>query len=392
MSGGSDRRLRIAFVGTGRRMRGVYLPVTRALGDILEPVGCASRERDKGEAAATGMGLPWYPGVDALIDGAKPDLIALCVPPAANVALARSVIGRKVAVLMETPISPSLSEARALTREVEAAGAIAGVAEQKPFLPLEQLKRRAIEAGAVGRVTVAHNGFRGYDYHAIAQLRAYAGGAACVRARCLSLDLPLAPFQRGDGTQNRAPVERWDFATVETAAGTLLVHEFSDAFKAAPFRTGGAFRAFGSAGTLADDGLAAAGPDGATLFAPYAIEGGGEGRAPLRMTARWSGGEAVWENPFPDHGLADDQIGLACHFFALRLAVLEGKRPLYCLNDALADLEIMAALRLSARLGGAPVRLPLSLPRVAAAFALSPLQWARVAKSLASRAARKARR
>ena len=384
----SGGRLRIAFMGAGRRMAGVYLPVARALGDFLEPVGFASRDKAKGEAAAAEMGLPWFPDLPGLVEGARPDLIALCVPPAANAGLALQAIARKVAVLMETPVSPSLSEARALARAAAAAKAVVGVAEQKPFLPLEQLKRKVIEAGALGRVSVAHNAFRSYDYHAIAQLRAYLRGDACVRVRCLSRSAPLRGKPGPDGAPGRPRLEKWDFATVETASGALLVHEFSDAYKSSAFRIGPGLKVFGETGTLADGELAFQGSDGVTHTVRVEGYEAGAPRAPRRLSFALEGIDAAWDNPFADHALADDQVGLACHFAAMRDAVLAGSPPLYGLRDAIADLEIVAAMRLSSRLGGCAVNLPLSLPREAAAIAFTPALWGRVLGAILRRGAK----
>ena len=360
-------------------MQGVYLPVVRALGDRLEAVGFTSRDSGKGASAAAELGLPWFPHMAALAREAKPDLIALCVPPAANVPLAREAMRLRLPVLMETPVSPRLGEARALVRDALREQALIGVAEQKPYLPMEQFKAKLIASGALGRVRLAQNDYRSYDYHAIAQLRAYLPrrGGGCRRVRCLSVQTPLPSFRGQDGRATRPRMEKWDLATLEMGDGSILIHNFSDASKSAPFRIRPLQRVLGEAGSLADTEIAGVGPDGAAFRTEVGVEWDGARRAPLRLTAHWPGGSAVWENPFPETGLGEDQIALACHFMAMRDASRGKGGPLYSLSEALIDLEILTAMRFSARMGGAAIPLPFGPAKAARMVAASPVLWGR---------------
>lgn|GEM_PF-5990689 len=382
-----DTRLRIAFVGAGRRMGGVYLPVIRAMARHWDVVGCTTRNRDTGETSARTLGIPWFPDLAVLVRDAKPNVVALCVPPSANVGAAREAIRLGMAVLMETPVSPSLGEARRILREAETARAVVGVAEQKPSLPLEQFKRKVTAAGVLGRIVLAQNDFRSYDYHAIAQLRSYAAtGVPCVSVRCLTRRHTLRPYLRaGDAPGSKKPrAEKWDFATVAMADGMVLAHNFSDAFKSTPFRIRPSLRLYGKAGSLVDDELSAVDERGETFAVRVEADPGEHpGQAARRLGVNIPGlGEITWENPFADLELSDDQVALASHLDAMRFAVTAGSPPLYSLREAVQDLEIISAMRVSALLGGSTINLPLNLLKVAAGVALSPPLWGEAARSL----------
>jgi predicted dehydrogenase len=382
----NEKKLRVAFVGAGRRMRNVYFPVVKALSGTLDPVGCSTRTRVTGEATAKELGIPWYPDTASLIKNTQPDLVALCLPPSANVSLALEVILHGRAVMMETPVSPSLSEGYRLLKVADSANALVGIAEQKPFMPWEQFKHKLIVAGVLGKIRVAQNDFRSYDYHAIAQLRAYNqfGSSTCKRVRCLTFRTPISAFTNALGQTYKSRMETWDLATIETKQGQVLIHNFSDAYKSVPFRIQPTLKIFGESGTLIDGVLSGIDSKGLAYNAKVNAEADPTGKTIRRLTVQYSSGEIIWENPFSNLDLADDQIGLACHFEAMRLAIhsKEGAAPLYSLREAIADLEVMAAMRISAKFGGATVTLPLNLTMVALSVALSPLLWPRALAAL----------
>ena len=167
------KRMRIAFVGAGNRVRKIYLPVLQALEQQCLVVGVTTRSRTSGVEAEKTLGCPWYDSISKLTEATQPDLLMVSVPPQNNAAAATQALATGYPTLLETPLALNLPEAQAVTQLANSSNTQVAVVEQKPFLPYEIFKRQLIDSGALGRVTVVQNDFRAYDYHAIAQLRRY---------------------------------------------------------------------------------------------------------------------------------------------------------------------------------------------------------------------------
>ena len=350
--------LKVGIVGAGRRVRDLYVPVLHALRDTFEVVGGVSRTRVSAERLAAMAGGRAYDSLPAL-RAERPDLLVVAVDAASNARVALEAIASGLPVLLETPIAADLPSGRRVVQAAARGGQPVGIAEQKPFLPWECFKRRLIDAGVIGRVTVVENDFRAVDYHAIAQLRRYLpADAAPLWVRAVRVRAALDPFVSNTGERVPAGPETWMLATITFTDGLLAVHHASTAYKKAPFRMAASLRAYGTRGSIVGSEVAALDASGCTARLHIGGPDGtaSDGRAADRLVATWSGGaDITWDSPLPGAGLDDDQLGLAQHLLAMRDSVTRGSRPLYGPHDALLDIEIGDATERSARRGGVPV-------------------------------------
>jgi hypothetical protein len=99
-------------------------------------------------------------------------------------------------------------------------------------------------------------------------------------------------------------------------------------------------------------------------------------------------GKVEWHNPYADHSLNDEQIAVACHVDAMLRVAAHGAWPLYSAAQALKDIELLRALSYSARLNGAPVRLPIAPLFQQARLAFSPHEVGRIVNKFAGRLTR----
>lgn len=350
------RRLRVGIVGAGDRIRTLHHPVLAALRDKFEPVGFTTRSRQTSDAFSSETGIPAFPDAASMVASGKPDLLIMAVSKSSIPRVVNQLIELGVPLLLETPLAQSVRTGRQILGRINRSRLIVGIAEQTPFLPVEQMKRRLIDLGVIGPVVAAHNDFLSYDYHGIARLRSHIGNArsplsiSAVETRTCNAKAVAGP--------NASRPETWTLASVLFDDGAALVHHYSAAYFDAPFRGPRTFRVHGTAGSLVDDEIVVADANGQTQRS--VITRVMEAGRLLELSARTPLGEVRWVNPYSSHSLSDEQIAVATLLDRMRNAILFGGLPAYTASEALADIEFLAAMRYSARLGGAAVRMPLN--------------------------------
>lgn len=336
-----EPRVRVGLIGAGARMRDCHAPVLEALYDRFEVVGVTSRSAQGREALAQARGWKAFDSMPALVAGGRPDFLLVAVGTEANVPVLYQAMGFGLPLLAETPLCWNERDGRALVRQARGRGIALGILEQFPFTPAEQLKRKLIALGAIGAVTAAVNDFASYDYHGLAQLRAYAGyglQAQCVSARRVQF----------------GPAEQWLLGTIRMTGGVLLLHNYSAGYAMLPTRPPGALRVLGQSGSLVGE---------QAIFVDR--KGGARTSAPFIRTPRSIGvahpelGHVEWEDPFADSPLTEEQRAVALHVQAFRGVVRHDGVPLYSGAQALGDIELLRALYYSAERDGAQVRVPL---------------------------------
>lgn len=363
----NHERIKVGIVGAGDRVQHIYGPVLRALSDRIEVSGFFARDRTKGEAFAASSGWPYFASLDELVQGAQPAFLIVAVNGAANVGVLYDAIGRGLPILTETPITWDERAARGIVEFAAKRGVQVGVAEQFPNLPAEALKLKLIGLGVLGSITSAINEFATFDYHGIAQLRAYLGGQRqAVSARAVEQDFGRTGVIDGvvPPISTLSWPERWLLGTVQHADGALLVHNYSSGYSVLPTRPQGRLLVHGNCGSLVDDNLLVVnrrtGETHHSAFQRDVVDG--EGGALLRrvFVATPELGEVEWRNPFARHALNDEQIAVATHVDAMIQVARHGALPLYPAASAAQDMEYLRALSYSARRGGAPVGFPVA--------------------------------
>lgn len=114
----------------------------------------------------------------------RPELVAVCTPPASHVAIARRAVGCGAHVFVEKPVSHSEEGLDELEEEARRAGRVVQVGYNLRFHPGLRSLRAEMCAGAIGRVLWAHVEFGQYlpdwrpwqDYRQSYTARAALGG------------------------------------------------------------------------------------------------------------------------------------------------------------------------------------------------------------------------
>ena len=281
--------LRVGFIGASKRVCEMHLSVVDYLG--YEVVGFTSRSNSSAYRLESRSGASRFESQEQL--ARECELLIVAVSDDLSEEIVTSLANLNVPLLCETPIAWTIEGVqRIMSHEFSKIG----VAEQFPFLPLEQVRRRVLPQ--LGRIKSVINDGAVYSYHGIAQLRQYLDGQ------------PM--YARGD--------------TVKFNSGQTLTHREHSAQPS--------FRIVGTEGEIVDETLT-------VNNRTYSVERGADGTISLA-------GER-WQNPYP--GLTDEQVAVA--------TVIEGMKgnPVYCPQQFGADIEIVQALRYSKT--GAKIKFPL---------------------------------
>ena len=145
MSGANT--LRVACFGAGYFSQFHYGSWARM--DDVTLVGSCDRDIVK----ARGTGLPAYSDLSKMLAEQSPDLLDIILPPASHAVAIRTALKAGIKwIICQKPFCVSLSEAKSITAEAEAAGATIVVHENFRFQPWYRAIKEAIEQGMVGNV------------------------------------------------------------------------------------------------------------------------------------------------------------------------------------------------------------------------------------------------
>ncbi len=360
------RRLRVGLVGAGDRIRSYHLPVLRALADRYEIVGAVGGPGRALHEVAAATGVEAFADPGTLVAGASPDLLVVGVATHAIDTAIGPLVELGVPLLLETPLCWRVRSGRDVVARIRELELPVGVAEQTPFLPVEQVKSLALQRGVIGPVEAVDNDGRYFEHHALAALRTHLAGERRPE-RALSTGL-VSSGRAGDGST--ALLSR---SHVVYSDGAMLRHCSYDG----QTPSGSAhFRIDGADGSFVDESLVVWMPGGATWSS--SIERVTDGGRLRGVRLELPDGEVTWDNPFRDHDLDDERIAIATLLDAMRDSVFHGTDPLYTPEMALIDIEMAAAFHSAGR-SGAAVPLPLR-PRREQLRRLSPRTLGRTAR------------
>lgn len=98
------------------------------------------------------FGLKAYPDLDSLLSDKSVRAVVVCAPAGAHGAIVKACAAASLSVLCEKPLAPSLAEGVEMARACQSAGVRLAYGSTYRFLPAVAEARRAIEAGAIGRI------------------------------------------------------------------------------------------------------------------------------------------------------------------------------------------------------------------------------------------------
>ncbi|MCV2888795.1 Gfo/Idh/MocA family protein [Ruegeria aquimaris] len=140
-------RLRVACAGAGYFSQ--YHLGSWSRMDNVDLVGTC--DRDIARASATG--LPGFDDLARMLTETQPDLLDIILPPEAQAEAIRTALAQGIkAMICQKPFCRDLAEARQITAEAEAAGALLVIHENFRFQPWYRAAKQAIDGGRIGAV------------------------------------------------------------------------------------------------------------------------------------------------------------------------------------------------------------------------------------------------
>ncbi len=140
--------LRALVVGTGFGCR-IQVPALRGAG--FEVVGLVGNDAARTAERATANGVPQsFTDLGEAIEATGADAVAISTPPDSHAPLTLQALARGCHVLCEKPFALNGAEARAMLSAAEAAGKVHMIGHEFRFEPLRATVQRAIAEGMIG--------------------------------------------------------------------------------------------------------------------------------------------------------------------------------------------------------------------------------------------------
>ncbi|MEM6311706.1 MAG: Gfo/Idh/MocA family oxidoreductase [Pseudomonadota bacterium] len=231
--------------------------------------------------ATENFGVPVVDSVDAALIH-NPQVVDIVAPPRAHAALIRATLAPGRVIICQKPFCISLEEARAVTHEVEAAGARLVIHENFRFQPWHRTIKSVLDSGRIGQVYSARFALRPGDgrgpnayldrqpaFQTMPRLLVHETGVHFIDLFC---------WLFGDATDVYADLRQLNPALQGEDAGTLILthksgaqshfegNRLADHATDAPRRTMGEMEIIGEGGTLTLNGY------GQIHFRPFGAE------------------------------------------------------------------------------------------------------------------------
>jgi predicted dehydrogenase len=358
----------MAVAGAGTRAR-VHLAALAAVPRYWRLVGVCDVRSERAEAAGRQYDTPSFSDPIALLEVTKPDALYIVVPPDGHHSLALAAAERGVHVITEVPISITLPLAHLMIHACNRHNVVLEVAESIQRSPREQVRQEVVRRGLLGRPTLGRMTYASGSYHGLSAVLSLLGGTPA-QAWGWVHDVPTVPHTDFTGLRKMAHdwelgVYRWPVEGASGHPGPTLIYEH-------PPRP--ASRGLNYWEVVGPHGMSAG--DDVVL-----VEGGNDRPTERRYTMQpemttVDGVEVVarlvlptnppivWENPVLGKwepgitGRAGD-FGAAWQLLSFYESIADGKPAWYGAEAARRDIELLIALRDSARHGSRPVALPL---------------------------------
>jgi D-apiose dehydrogenase len=121
----------------------------------VEIVALANRELDRGREVAAKYGISRtydWSELDTMLEREKPDFIDIITPPETHLHAVRLAAQRRIAVICQKPLAPTLEEAAAVVETTRRAGVRFMVHENWRWQPWYREMRRQLDAGTLGEL------------------------------------------------------------------------------------------------------------------------------------------------------------------------------------------------------------------------------------------------
>lgn len=368
----SSLPVKVGFVGVGQRIQEIYLPILKQLSHRYEIVGFTTRSSESLEKFKENTGLSAFDNASDLVRLGKPDFLIVAVADNATEKTLMNLLDLKVPLLTETPLAWSISSGRKILLQAKINNVLLAVAEQTPFLPMEQFKKILNDQGVLGQIYAVYNDFNAYSYHSIAQLRRYLKGSPThVRSHVYHFGTDCNIQFR-----NKFVDIEWQFGSVSFDDQSTLFHHYGNHYVLSDICFPQVTRLYGKVGVMVGNEIKLFNQNSSQLEVVVVKQQENEKHILESISASLPNiGTLTWENPYAEYFFSDQEIAVATVLDGMAKAVLEEGQPLYTGEEFLNDIEIVQAFRYSELRSGATIRLPLNEKLQKILMVTNPFYW-----------------
>lgn len=299
-------------------------------------------------------GCKAYTNLLKMLKEDKPDVLLNGIAPDGNPMVVGLAAKHGVNAITEIPIAPTLQAADMMIDAAKQNEVKLEVTEQVYLWAQEQLKRKIIDDGLIGEITHVRLWYTNKaDYHGINAVRMLVRSRA-KRVMGFSGKVPVPNFVSYEG--DLITHDFWDCAVIEFENGVVCL--FEDPPRG---RMSGRWDIEGSKGQLVGDDLYIGSSSEFNHFPLEYEYTTVDGERVLDHVRVETDPPVIFENPFSKYMAADtDEVARMQLLVGFHKAVTEDVEPEYGPLNARRDLEILFALRESARRGNVWMDLPLT--------------------------------
>ena len=153
MSEETNKPVRIMVAGAGligqEHIKRVLDVPGAALTGIVDVATKATEQAD-------GLGAPWFPDLETMLEKDKPDGVVVGLPNQFHFAAGMTLVKHGVPMLMEKPVCDSVEEAVQFADAAEKADVPVLVGHHRRHSPLMQRAKAIVDSGRLGKITAVH--------------------------------------------------------------------------------------------------------------------------------------------------------------------------------------------------------------------------------------------
>lgn len=335
--------MKICIIGAGKRIHEMYGPMLSSVKD-LNIAGFWNRDEEKGNKVTQKFGWKRFSDLHQMITSTNPDVVLVVVNSSSIKQVVLNLMKYKIPLIMETPVWDQEIPLKAKELGVEVF-----VNEQTPYLPCEEFKMLLLESGLFGKLIIAMNDCRTFEYHGISQLRRYIGYEK-KPVEVVGTSIPHYPIKFADNNGNiQQHTEGWDFGTIKFDSGQTAVYNFSSIANRAPFRKPRSIRMYCSLGTISNDDnhfdVYRLTTDGITEKIDVIVDG--EYMDTKSISAKVDNKMIEWKKEKDLYHLNDQQIAIR-NVLLKNISAIKNKTEGYTSFSAALDVNLLFAIRHSA--------------------------------------------
>jgi predicted dehydrogenase len=149
--------VKLAIIGLGAVTNHMHLPAYARLKDCVQVVGGCDVSAERRVAMARKWALSQvFDNPEEMLEKTRPDIVAICTPPALHCAQTLLALGFGCHVFCEKPLAESLSQADAMIATAERAARLIVVNNQYPCMNIHRTAKETIGAPEFGRLLFLH--------------------------------------------------------------------------------------------------------------------------------------------------------------------------------------------------------------------------------------------